>query len=122
MTIRITCSCSEWVSVADSPVDPHGTRPSTPPWIWNSTSSRSARSSTSPSRKGVTKAVSAPLNIGSPPGSRNDRREFAVAYFDLAAEHFDRLARHHHVVGAFAALTPFDFQLSAAQLQRRAPF
>src|SRR5215204_6641776 len=46
-----------------SPVVPQGTRPWTPPWIWNSTMPSRASTSTSPFLKGVTRAVNVPLNI-----------------------------------------------------------
>src|SRR5215203_2303257 len=39
------------------------TRPWIPPWIWNSTMPSRASTSTSPFLNGVTRAVSAPLNI-----------------------------------------------------------
>src|SRR5579875_3338266 len=62
-TVRTTAMCSSCVSVADSPVEPQGTRPCTPPAICASTSAASAWWSTAPSRNGVTSAVRQPVNI-----------------------------------------------------------
>ena len=62
-TIPTTRRCSSWDSVGDSPVVPHGTTPSVPLATWNSTSSRSFASSTSPSLNGVTSATIEPWNI-----------------------------------------------------------
>src|SRR5512134_2084977 len=66
ITRSITRSCSSYESVADSPVVPHGTMPSVPFRIWNSTSRRNAAASTFPSRNGVTVATIAPWNIRTP--------------------------------------------------------
>ena len=66
-TTSTTRRCSACESVAASPVEPHGTRPSTPAAICSSTRSRSARSSTAPSRNGVTSAVKTPSNTLAPP-------------------------------------------------------
>src|SRR5579884_2383638 len=62
-TVRTTAMCSSCVSVADSPVEPQGTSPCTPPAICASTSAASAWWSTAPSRNGVTSAVRQPVNI-----------------------------------------------------------
>src|SRR5262245_9955072 len=99
-TSRTTATCSSCVSVAASPVEPHGTRPWMPLAICASTSAASARVSTSPARNGVTRAVRAPLNILTP-----------RLYFHLALEHLDRVPRHEHaVVGP-----PVELELAAGQ-------
>src|SRR5512139_1684312 len=66
ITRSITRSCSSNESVGASPVVPHGTMPSVPLRIWNSTSRRNAPESTFPSRNGVTVATIAPWNIRPP--------------------------------------------------------
>src|SRR3990172_6740797 len=68
-TVSMTRSCSSKESVADSPVVPHGTIPSVPFRIWNSTSFLSAVASSLPFRNGVTVATMAPWNIRFPPFS-----------------------------------------------------
>ena len=60
---RTTSACSSWLSVADSPVVPHGTSPSIPPAICASTSSSRPFLSIAPPRIGVTRAVMAPTNM-----------------------------------------------------------
>src|SRR5215210_6710404 len=62
-TVLMTSRSSFSLMAGVSPVVPQGTRPWTPPWIWNSTIPSRASTSTSPFRKGVTRAVNAPLNI-----------------------------------------------------------
>src|SRR5208282_3833518 len=85
MATVITCSCSAWDRVADSPVEPHGTIPCTPELICHSISSRKAASSTAPSRNGVTIADNAPVNITNPPVAASDRflPRLQVAAWDL---------------------------------------
>src|SRR5438105_15916162 len=98
-TSRTTATCSSCVSVAASPVEPHGTRPWMPAAICASTSVASARVSISPARKGVTRAVRAPVNI------------IPRLYRYLALEHLDRVARHEDaVVGP-----PVDLEVAAGQ-------
>src|SRR5919107_3885010 len=64
LTTVLTTSRSSSSDMAGvSPVVPQGTRPWTPPWIWNSTMPSRASMSTTPFLKGVTRAVNAPLNI-----------------------------------------------------------
>src|SRR5262245_922627 len=102
-TSRTTATCSSCVSVAASPVEPHGTRPWMPPAICASTSAASARVSTSPARNGVTRAVRAPLNIA--------YTSSIPSYLHLALEDLDRVAGHEHaVVGP-----PVDLELAAGQ-------
>jgi hypothetical protein len=58
VTCRTTSTCSAGESVADSPVLPHGTSPSTPHSICHSISRAIvSRSSERSARKGVTSAV-----------------------------------------------------------------
>src|SRR5689334_8834097 len=98
-TSRTTATCSSCVSVAASPVEPQGTRPWIPAVICASTSAASARVSISPERKGVMRAVRAPVNIG------------PRLYGYLAFEHLDRVARHEDaVVGP-----PVDLEITAGQ-------
>jgi hypothetical protein len=61
----ISRSRSDSLSVGDSPVVPHGTRPSIPARICHRTSRRKAASSTAPfGVNGVTSAVKAPRSRG----------------------------------------------------------
>src|SRR5262245_24074173 len=88
--------CSSWVKVADSPVDPQGTSPCTPPAICSSTSRSRAAKSISPPRNGVTSAVRQPLHM---------------SHLDCAVEDVDRVARHAYVV----IRLPVDFEHAARQ-------
>src|SRR3984957_19148149 len=118
----MTLSCSACVSVADSPVEPHGTRPSIPLWICHSIRSRNARASTSPSRNGVTSAVNAPLNIvrSLPPFSFH-RDHLVGAKLDRAPKNLDGIAGHENVIRIGTVGAPFDFKIAAAQFHRRSP-
>ena len=62
-TRAMTRSCSSCVSVGDSPVVPTGLSMGVPSATCQSTSERSAASSTAPSRNGVTRATVQPANI-----------------------------------------------------------
>ena len=68
---------------------------------------------------GLSIADKAPLNIAL--SSQLTRRiQFVVADFDLRPlKHFHRLAGHEDVIGAVATLAPFDFEVAAAQFDRR---
>jgi hypothetical protein len=55
--------CSLWLSVGDSPVVPHGTRPWVPWAICHSTRSWNAFSSILPCRNGVMRATIEPVNM-----------------------------------------------------------
>ena len=103
-TICTTRPCSACESVAASPVEPQGATPSTPAATWSSTSSRSAGSSISPSRKGVTSAVKTPSNTAQSPSMP-----------DLPREDLRRGSGHRDVR---AVVRPGDLELAAAQLDR----
>src|SRR5258708_3728095 len=63
--ISMTRLCSSKVSVGDSPVVPHGTRPSVPSAICQVTNFSNPFSSTDPFLNGVINATSDPVNMGS---------------------------------------------------------
>src|ERR1700722_5648991 len=105
----MTSSCSACVRVADSPVEPHGTIPSTPDAISHSTSSRSALTSTAPSRNGVIIAEIAPLNM-TLASCLAGRFQFGIGDFDFALEDFDRFAGHENVIRLGSAVAPFDLE------------
>src|SRR5262249_11462664 len=95
-TWRTISTCSSCVSVADSPDEPQGTRPCVPPAICISTRSASAFESIAPLRKGVTSAVSEPVNI---------------LHLHAAVEDLDGVSGHEDaVVGA-----PVDLELAAGE-------
>src|SRR5271170_2952603 len=84
--------------------------------------SRKAGASTSPSRNGVARAVSAPLNIvGSLPPVSLYRDHLVGAQLDDATENLDGVAGHEDVIRIGTVGAPFDFQIAAAQLYRRTP-
>ena len=64
MQSSMTCLCSSWLSVGDSPVVPHGTSPCAPWSICHSTSFLNAGASSLPFLNGVMRAVIEPLNGG----------------------------------------------------------
>src|SRR3990172_6671755 len=120
-TTSTTRRCSAWESVAASPVEPQGTRPSTPAEIWSSTRSWSARSSMDPSRNGVTSAVRTPSNMfasvrqlaAHPLGARPPWLPPSVRLdLDPTREDAGRGAGHHD---RRVVALPRDLELAAAQ-------
>src|SRR4029079_8616361 len=65
MQMSMTRLCSSIESVGDSPVVPHGTRPSVPSLICQATNFSNPFSSTDPFLNGVINATSDPLNMAS---------------------------------------------------------
>jgi hypothetical protein len=65
MQMSMTRLCSSIDSVGDSPVVPHGTRPSVPSLICQATNFSNPFSSTAPFLNGVINATSDPLNMAS---------------------------------------------------------
>ena len=65
MQISMTRLCSSMESVGDSPVVPHGTRPSVPSLICQATNFSKPFSSTDPFLNGVISATSDPVNMAS---------------------------------------------------------
>ena len=65
MQMSMTRLCSSIESVGDSPVVPHGTRPSVPSLICQATNFSNPFSSTEPFLNGVINATSDPLNMAS---------------------------------------------------------
>ena len=80
-TDAITCLCSAWVSVADSPVVPTGTMPCVPDSKCQSTKLSSAAQSMAPDAViGVTKATKLPLksSVACDMVSPRDKEEWKV--------------------------------------------
>src|SRR5262249_21726242 len=96
ITAFTTSMCSSWGSVADSPVEPQGTRPLVPPAICSSTSFSRAPRSGAPLRNGVRSAVRQPAHM---------------SHLDGAFEDLDRVAGHPDVVVG----SPFDVERTARQ-------
>src|SRR5262249_4089060 len=96
ITAFTTSMCSSCVSVADSPVEPQGTRPLMPPAICCSTSFSRAPRSSAPLRNGVTSAVRQPAHM---------------SHLDGAFEDLDRAAGHRDMVVG----SPFDVERATGQ-------
>src|SRR6516164_6529415 len=107
ITALITSMCSSCVSVADSPVEPQGTRPLMPPAICCSTSFSRAPRSSAPLRNGVTSAVRQPAHMS----------HLDVSHLDGAFEDLDRVAGHPDMVVG----SPFDVERTARQRDAYAP-